>query len=131
MSMFIFSNPKTSWFGQTGTVNCIIESTREHLDQSGTEDFRRCIVDMYRPLDVEGQVFIDLSNADIGCFNYFYAMCQQAMLMFPESPWGMRVDPPYVEVIVNTWKQVLEFLREDERFDKDRVARIDVSLRSI
>ena len=85
MNMFVFTDPKTSWFGQTATVNCIIESTREHLRQFGHEKFHECVIDIYGPLDVEGQVFIELSNADNSCFNYFYEMCRQAMVSFPDT----------------------------------------------
>lgn len=112
----------TSWFGQAATVNGIIECTRAHIEQFGDDRFQERVVDIYRPLDVEGQVFIELSNADKDCFNYFYEMCRQAMVSFANTPRGRSVDPQsHVEVIVNTWKGLLGFLREDPRFDPGRV----------
>ena len=122
MSMFVFTDPKTSWFGQTPTVSCIIECTREHLEQFGDERFHQCVLDIYRPLDVEGQVFIELSNADKDCFNYFYEMCRQAMASFPNTSRGRGINPlSYVEVILNTWNGLLGFLRQDPRFDPKHV----------
>lgn len=119
MSLFVFTRADISWFGQAATVNCIIECTRDRLRDLGRKEFSECIDDIYRPLDLEGQVFIELSNACSGCFNYFYAMCRQAMFNFPETPAGKSVDPQsYVRVIITTWEGLLRFLEEDPRFDR-------------
>lgn len=122
MSIFVFTTPDKSWYGQTGTVEVIIEFTRDRLS-----DFDECVADIYRPLDFEGQVFIGLENACADCFNYFFAISYQAMCDFPSTFPAKAIPPASVRRIVATWEGLLEFLKEDERFSQEQVTRAAMS----
>ena len=101
-------------FSMSGyAFNGIVERTRKHF----RENEQLYLQKIYEPLDEGCQDIISLEEQNTEGFNAFYNATESAMKQYKEGKNMSEEDLLKEDIIYDSWKGVLEFLRKDDRFN--------------
>ncbi len=98
------------------SFNAIVEFPRKFFDSNSKE----VEVEIYEPIDEGGMNFISLAEQDIEGFMVFYQAINLAYEESRKLGYCGNLDKQFFEMVMNTWKELLDLLKADPRFTMNK-----------